>query len=287
VLSFSSSLVAVAVTAAAALTGHAGTASRPAAAHAVPRTYPLHTAINATTFWVGEQFQNTPDGSQLCSAYDGEWQYSYFRVHKWTDPGPACAGAPGGGCDARLRSPLKPCNDANSIGSLRTPANGFWPAGLARVYQNPFYLDLPFDDYNPSDATDTTGYSTRCRVIPWANDPGYAGHCTDQNFSYLKNRWVKVMAHGYTAYGQIEDAGPADDGNGNGNYDDWRYVFGSHNARPYNKSYNHAGMDVSPALGAYLRGAFNQDLTVSWQFVEASQVPPGPWKRLVTTSSPR
>lgn len=254
---------------------------------AIGRAYPLHTGINATTFWIGEQFQNTPDGSQVCSAYDSQWQYDYFhnktgKLSQGTD----CSGAYYGGCDALLNNPAKPCNDSNSIASLRTPANGYFPSGLPPIFENPFYLDLPVDDYNPSDKTDTTAYLTRCQVIPWADDPGYAGHCTDSSFSYMKNRWVKVMAHGQTCYGQIEDAGPADDGNGNGNYDDVNYVFGATDARPYNTSYNNAGMDVSTALGACLQGKFNQDLSVSWQFVDAGNVPPGPWKTIITTDPP-
>lgn len=250
------------------------------------RVYPLHTNINATTFWVGEQFQSTADGSQVCSAYDSQWQYSYFRLKTGTNTAPGCKGAPTGGCDAKLSNPNGKCNDTNSIGSLRTPQNGYWPAGLPQIYENPFYLDLPYDDYNASTSSEKTGYATRCNDIPWANDPGYVGHCKDQSFSYMKNRFVKVMANGAICYGQIEDAGPADSGNGNGNYADANYVFSSADARPYNKSYNSAGMDVSPALNACLGGRFNEDLSVSWQFVDAVDVPDGPWKVIVTTTAP-
>ena len=250
------------------------------------RTYPLHTNINSTTFWVGERFQPTPDGSQVCSAYDSDWIWNFFRLGHASN----CSIAGSGyatGCDALLRNSTGVCDDANSIGSLRTPANGYFPTGLQQIYQNPFYLDLPYDDYNPTDATDITGYATRCQDIPWANDVGYAGNCTNSNFSYMKNRWVKIMANGKTCYGQIEDAGPADDGNGNPHYDDRVYVFGSNDARPINKSYNSAGMDVSPALNSCLGGVFNSDLNVNWQFVEASDVPATPWKTIVTTSPPQ
>lgn len=250
------------------------------------RVYPLHTNINATTFWVGEQFQSTSDGSQVCSAYDSQWQYSFFHLKKGTNTAPGCKGAPTGGCDALLKNSSGKCNDTNSIGSLRTPSNGYFPAGLPPIYENPFYLDLPYDDYNQSDSTDITGYATRCADIPWANDPGYAGHCTDKSFSYMKNRWVKLVANGQTCYGQIEDAGPADDGNGNGNYADATYVFGSNDARPYNQSYNAAGADVSPALGACLLGKFNSDLKLNWQFVDEVDVPDGPWKKIITTTAP-
>lgn len=251
------------------------------------RDYPLHTDIVATTFWVGEQFQDTADGSQVCSAYDSEWQYSYFRLRTGTNDSEGCNGAPTGGCDAKLQIAAGKCDDDNSIGSLRTPENGYWPAGLPQIYENPFYLDLPYDDYNQSGGGETTGYSRRCQDIPWANDPGYAGKCTDRNFSYMKNRWVKTTANGKVCYGQIEDAGPADSGNGNGNYADYQYVFGADDRRPFNKSYNGAGMDISPALGACLGAPFNTDtFKLGWQFVDDIDVPDGPWKRIVTSTPP-
>ncbi|MBC7462202.1 MAG: hypothetical protein H7287_12645 [Thermoleophilia bacterium] len=253
----------------------------------VQRVYPLHTRINATTFWVGEQFQQTADGSQVCSAYDSRWQYSYFRLATGVSDSQGCAGAPTGGCDALLRSAGGACDDANAVASLRTPVNDYQPAaGVAPVYENPFYLDLPYDDYNVSDATDTTGFARRCRDVPWARDPGFAGRCTDTSFSYLKNRWVRVSAHGRTCYGQVEDAGPADDGHGNGNYADAAYVFGHADARPYNRAYDAAGMDVSPALGACLGGTFNENLEVSWRFVDLADVPLAPFRRRVTTTAP-
>jgi hypothetical protein len=102
----------------------------------------------------------------------------------------------------------------------------------------------------------------------------------------MKNRWVKIMANGATCYGQIEDAGPADDGNGNGNYADTKYVFSTTDARPFNQSYNDAGMDVSPALNACLKGQFNSDVSVNWQFVDFVDVPAGPWKTIITTTPP-
>jgi hypothetical protein len=251
------------------------------------RSYPLHTNINSTTYWVGEQFQATADGSQVCSAYDSKWQFSFFHLNTGPDTSQGCTGAPLGGCDALRSNPSGPCDDTNSISSLRTPANGYWPAGLPQIYESPFYLDLPVDDYNASGGGVTTSFSNRCSIMPWANDAGYAGHCTDTAFSYMKNRFVKIMANGQTCYGQIEDAGPADVGAGNGNYADSNYVFSTTDARPYNKSYNSAGMDVSPALSACLHGTFNADLTVNWQFVDAVDVPAGPWKTIVTTTKPQ
>ena len=87
-----------------------------------------------------------------------------------------------------------------------------------------------------------------------------------------------------TCYAQNEDAGPA--GSSNSGYEDKSYVFGSDDARPLNKLYQGAGLDVSPAVNgclAYveLNGDTDQ---VNWQFVDDVDVPDGPWKKAVTTS---
>jgi hypothetical protein len=214
------------------------------------RAYPWHTGIPSTTFWVGEIFDpSASDGSQRISTYDSSWYNNY------------------GGCDGAI-------SGSNCQTQKRTAVNNFFPM-LMVPKQNPFYLDLPYDDLN-----DSTGFQQRCSVIPWANDAGYAGHCTDQSFSYMKNRWVQLTGpNGQTCYGQIEDAGP-------GQYHDTSYVFGAQNARPANREYGGAGMDVSPALNGCLGFAEldgDQD-RVSWRFVDASAVPLGPWRVLVTTT---
>lgn len=221
------------------------------ASGAVHRRYPLHRAIVSTTFWVGEIFDTTAsDGSQVFSTYDRLWLAHY------------------GGCDGRMRGSV--CETER-----RRADNGYFPRSMT-PRENPFYLDLPFDDLNNSAA-----FRARAQVVPWAQDPGYAGHARDHRFSYMKNRWVKLTGpNRHTCYGQIEDAGP-------GLYNDSRYVFGQHNARPANRRYNHAGMDVSPALNGCLGFAeLNGERdNVSWRFVERVAVPHGPWTRIVTTSS--
>jgi hypothetical protein len=141
--------------------------------------------------------------------------------------------------------------------------------------QNPFYLDLPYDDIN-----DEEGFANRDAVIPWAAQ--YAGFAGDSTMSYLKNRWVELRHNGATCYGQIEDAGP-------GEYHDAAYVFGSDDARPANTRYGGAGMDVSPALTGCLGLDELDGVTggIDWRFVEESEVPSGPWLLLVTTSPVR
>jgi hypothetical protein len=215
------------------------------------REYPLHRKIVATTFWVGEiSDPNSRDGSQMVSTYDYQWLAHY------------------GGCDGIEEGGV--CRT-----EPRTAVNGFFPTRMAPL-QNPYYLDLPFDDlHNP------IAFRQRATVVPWANDPGYTGNGTDRSFSYLKNRWVGISNGHRTCYGQIEDAGPAQ-------YHDARYVFGVDDPRPANHKFNHAGMDVSPALNGCLgfRELNGASDTVDWRFVDDVDVPPGPWRRIITTQPP-
>ena len=212
----------------------------------VTERYPLHTRIVATTFWVGEVFDPAaPDGSQEVSAYDSRWLAHY------------------GGCDG--------VRVAGVCGTERRAArNGFFPARMT-PRENPFYLDLPFDDVN-----DDIAFARRDAVVPWAREPRYRAHSGDRSFNYLKNRWVRISHDGRVCYGQIEDAGP-------GGYHDSGYVFGS--ARPANTRYGGAGLDVSPALNGCL-GLSDLNGTadrVDWRFVDDADVPPGPWRTVVTT----
>lgn len=215
-------------------------------------SYPWHHGIVSTTFWVGEIFDpGASDGSQELSTYDSKWLSSYG----------GCDGVVvGGGCATEARS----------------ASNGFFPTSMTPK-ENPFYLDLPYDDIN-----DTTGFAQRDQVIPWAGAEPYRSHRGDRNYSYLKNRWVQLVRGGAVCYGQIEDAGP-------GQYHDAAYVFGAGDARPANTRYGGAGMDVSPALTGCLGfpELDGDSAKVDWRFVEASAVPSGPWTRIVTTSGVR
>jgi hypothetical protein len=217
---------------------------------AVTSPYPWHTRIVSTTFWVGEIFDpNASDGSQVISTYDSAWEASY------------------GGCDGVT-------SGSGCETEARTAANGYFPTSMTPK-QNPFYLDLPFDDIN-----DGTAFAERDSVVPWAGQ--FAAFHGDQDVSYMKNRWVELRKGDRTCFGQIEDAGP-------GEYHDAAYVFGGDDARPANRRYNGAGMDVSPALNGCLGFAElnGEDDQVDWRFIEAAQVPAGPWLRLVTTSGVR
>jgi len=219
---------------------------------AATTAYPWHTSIVSTTFWVGEIFDpNADDGSQMISTYDSDWFGSF------------------GGCDGVTV-------DGGCETEARSASNGYFPTSMTPL-ENPFYLDLPFDDIN-----DAEGFATRDAVVPWASAEPYASHRGDQHFSYLKNRWVELTRDGLTCYGQIQDAGP-------GEYHDAAYVFGSDDARPVNARYGGAGLDVSPALTGCLGypEINGESALVDWRFVDDVDVPPGPWLDIVTTSQVR
>lgn len=239
----------------------------------VGRAYPLHTNIVSSTFWVGELYnESLEDGSQVCSTYDGNWAYRWSGINKGKVPSGAagCAGSIIGGCDGVV-------SGDKCLTEKRTAANGFFPTSVPAPKENPFYVALPYDDIN-----DATGFKERCTVIPWANDAGYAGHCNDENFSYMKNRWVKITGpKGAVCYGQIEDSGPSHDNL----YHDKNYVFGKNNAQPVQGQWNNAGIDVSPALvGCLGYPEVEGQAKVSWAFVDDAAVPAGPWKKVVTKS---
>ena len=212
--------------------------------------YPWHTNIPATTFWVGEVFDpEAPDGSQMFSTYDSRWYASY------------------GGCDGVLT------DDGRCVTERRTAAHGFFPTSMTPL-ENPFYLDLPFDDVNNPAAA-----ARRADVVPWAGESGWAERAAVPGRPLLKNRWVVLHRDGRYCYGQVQDAGPA-------LYDDAEYVFGQHDERPASKRYGGAGLDVSPALNGCLglsdlNGSGDR---LDWAFVDDADVPEGPWRKVVTTS---
>jgi len=125
--------------------------------------------------------------------------------------------------------------------------------------ENPFYVALPYNDFGKRRK------SSAWKKVYWVNEKKWQPH-----ESMCKNRWVKIMKNGKTAYAQWEDVGPFEN-------NDVSYVFGTKS--PQNR---HAGLDVSPAVRDYLN--LKDVDTVDWQFVPAAQVPNGPWKKVVTTS---
>ncbi|HEV8463092.1 MAG TPA: hypothetical protein VGQ38_20565 [Gaiellaceae bacterium] len=218
--------------------------SAPRSEAALVPGYPVHTNVTATVFWVGEPIGNGSTENNAVSAYDDKWEAHYGGYDDYT--------------------------------YVRTYP--FFPRFVP--HENPFYLDVPYDDF-----TDSGSPRSDRSAVPWARvlAPGIAAAArSGQPYSVMKNRWVKmwrvVRGKLRTCYGQVEDAGPYV-------YDDAHYVFSRTNARPASQEAENAGMDVSPAIRDCLAfsGLNNADNKLSWRFVEARQVPPGPWRRVVTT----
>ena len=124
---------------------------------------------------------------------------------------------------------------------------------------NPFYVALPYND--------VLGYGAHkpeaARVIPWFTrlrpEPGH----TD-----CKGRWLQIYNGSRICYGQWEDCGPWVT-------DDWEFVFGT--KPPKTTQNGAAGIDLSPSVRDYL--GLKSGQKVHWRFIEASEVPYGPWKK--------
>lgn len=127
---------------------------------------------------------------------------------------------------------------------------------------NPFYIALPYNDVQ--------GWGRHkpeaSRVIPWFHRMRPAPGKT-----VLKGRWLQIYNGSRSCFAQWEDCGPWVT-------NDWEYVFGD--KPPKTKQNGAAGIDISPAVRDYLDLRSGQK--VHWRFVEAGQVPHGPWKKYGT-----
>jgi hypothetical protein len=134
---------------------------------------------------------------------------------------------------------------------------GFRPAKFIPL-ENPFYLSLPYNDIG------VFGRKESAKKIPW-----YGKKLAQKwNYSFMKNRWVKIIKNKKAAFAQVEDVGP-------GGSDDFNYVFGKSQPKYF------YGIDLSPAVKDYL-GLADSDI-VAWKFISFKKVPSGPWKEIITT----
>jgi len=116
---------------------------------------------------------------------------------------------------------------------------------------NPFYIALPFNDVAFPDKA--------AKLIPW-----YKKEFVSRFKSVCKDKWIAVHHRGKFCFGQWQDVGPF-------RVDHAEYVFG--NAQPDTPT--GAGLDVSPAIRDYL--AMGGRAACDWRFVDAKEVPYGPW----------
>lgn len=129
---------------------------------------------------------------------------------------------------------------------------------------NPFYVALPYNDVRSHRSHKVEA----ARVIPW-----FRQMSPKPGKTVLKGRWLQIYNGRRSCYAQWEDCGPWVT-------DDWRYVFGS--SRPKNRSNGGAAIDISPAIRDYLQ--LPSGKKCHWRFVEAAQVPYGPWKKYGQTT---
>lgn len=150
-----------------------------------------------------------------------------------------------------------------NFGGVDDPNNrkGYFPAAF-RPKMNPFYIALPYNDVARGGGRFKPEAS---RLIKWfwksAKAPGK---------SVCKDRWLAIHKGHKVCYAQWKDCGPF-------YTDDYAYVF--QNSRPKPNRNGNAGLDISPAVRDFL-GVKSSEL-VSWKFVEAKDVPQGPWEQWV------
>jgi hypothetical protein len=182
-------------------------------------------------------------------------------------------------------SVFSPDENASADNAFISNAQSAWDDEWRRhaPHENSYFVALPYADYlengrfNPDNVR-----------IPW--------HTRNvRGRSEIKNRWVEITrtvgARTLRAYGQVEDVGPSDQRTSTA-VSDPDYVFGPRGydpskpirVKPKNTFGLRAGIDLSPRLASALR--IDGSGTVAWRFVEAEDVPSGPWTRRITTSLP-
>lgn len=124
---------------------------------------------------------------------------------------------------------------------------------------NPFYVALPYNDVVGSKVHKPEAP----RVIPW-----FHRYKPAPGKTVCKGRWIQIWNGKRSCFAQWEDCGPWVT-------DDWEYVFTG--KAPKNSENGAAGIDISPSVRDYLQ--LNSGQKVHWRFVEAGQVPGGPWKK--------
>jgi len=150
-------------------------------------------------------------------------------------------------------------DDPNPAGRIANHTTGEFRPKAFIPKLSTFYIALPYNDVKGWGAHKPEAP----RVIPWFSRMRPAPGKT-----VLKGRWVQIYFGGRSCYAQWEDCGPW-------NTDDWEYVFGS--KPPKTTENGGAGIDLSPSVRDYL--ILRSGQKVHWRFVEASQVPYGPWKK--------
>ena len=150
-----------------------------------------------------------------------------------------------------------------NFGGLDSPVyrKGYFPAKF-RPKQNPFYVALPFNDIKNPDFVEV------CPLLQF-----FKIKKTPRVHSVCKNRWIEITYNGKACYAQWQDVGPVFT-------NDYEYVFKGLEPKAHRQDM--AGLDISPAVRDYF--SFKGFDRTSWRFVPDSEVPEGPWNKVVTRS---
>lgn len=245
--------------------------------------YHLHTGINASTFWAGEGASGDNHNiSNVPSAWDNQWGDN-FGVEDYPQLERDSDFIPTDWRYKKIENPYYfalPYNDlgsvvydgknANSVASQNSSYSAQWNSDYGRTI------------VTTSDMVNITDWDVRkasTSRIPWRDEEDWGGK------SMVKAKWIRIRHKGGSwVYAQWADAGPY-------YYDDADYVFGT--AKPANMRLStddpYAGIDLSPsvmlALGVEL-GEWGANIeNVDWQFVDAADVPEGPWKRYISSNA--
>jgi hypothetical protein len=120
---------------------------------------------------------------------------------------------------------------------------------------NPFYVALPFNDLAFPD-----------KAREWLPAGWHNSASDEKHLSACKDRWIEMKnKQGQRCFAQWEDVGPE-------RTDHAEYVFGDERPSP-----GKPGLCISPAVAFCLNLNTDNPKIVSWRFVDAADVAPGPW----------
>jgi hypothetical protein len=138
--------------------------------------------------------------------------------------------------------------------------------------ENPFYFALPLSDKALQSVKNND-------ILPEFQEIVIFFHriysANSHARSFLKNTWIAIECDGKICYAQWQDVGPY-------HIADPDYVL--KNEKPKNEGGRGPALDVSPAVQKYL--TMNAKAVTRWRFVPPTEVPSGPWKKIVSGDEP-
>jgi len=138
--------------------------------------------------------------------------------------------------------------------------------------ENPFYFALPLSDKALQSVGSNEIVPEFQEIVIFFNRI-YSANSHAKSF--LKNTWIAIEAEGKTCYAQWQDVGPYTE-------DDPCYVL--KNEKPKFQQGNGPALDISPAVQKYMQ--ISAKTITRWRFVPPTEVPDGPWKKIISGDEP-